>query len=119
MAAAFFSLGKLTVPSPGTPVNVPAPILPGAGPTIPGLTTVHAAIVEALETNTGKVYVCLQGANKTSRAGVLLTLPIPTPNLIPAFSVSITAAANAVPLTDLYIDADVAGEGVTISGLIT
>ncbi len=118
MAASFFALGKITVAVSGTPVNVPAPVLPGQGPALPALSTVHALVIEALAANTGKIYIGIAGLNKSTLAGVLLTLPVPTANFIPTFSVSLTAAANALSITDLWIDADNAGEGVTISGLV-
>lgn len=119
MAASLFSLGKLTVPASGTPVNVPAPTLPSQGPTVPALTTVHAFLVAALAANTGKVYIGVAGMNKATLAGVLMVLPVPTTNLIPTFSVSVTAAANALSLTDLWIDVDNSNDGVLISGVIT
>ncbi len=118
MAAAFFALGKLTVPTSGTPVQVPAPVLPGQGPTLPALSTVHALVIEVLSTNTGKIYVGIAGLNKSTLAGVLMVLPVPTANLLPTFSISLTAAANALSLTDLVVDADNSGEGVLISGII-
>jgi hypothetical protein len=118
MAAAFFALGKLVTVAAGTPVQVPPPALPGAGPASPALSTVHAFVVEALESNTGKVYIGIAGMDKTTRVGVLMTLPVPTANLIPTFSVSLTAAANALSLTDIWIDTDNNGEGVTISGIV-
>lgn len=118
MAAALFSLGKITVPAAGTPVNVPVPVLPGAGPAVPPLSTVHAFVVEVLAGNTGKIYIGVAGMNKTTLVGVIVVLPVPTANLIPTFSVSLTAAANALSLSDLWIDADTNGEGVLISGVI-
>ncbi len=45
-------------------------------------------------------------------------LPVPTANLIPSFSVSLTEAANALGLTTLWLDVDNGGDGVTISGVI-
>lgn len=117
MAASLISGGKITVPAAGTPVNVPVP--PSvAGPGSPGLTTVHAFVVQALAANTGKVYIGIAGLNKSTLANVLIVLPVPTANLLPAFSVSITAAANALSLSDLWIDVDNNGDGVLLSGIV-
>lgn len=117
MAAALFSAGRTLVAVPGTPqqVQVPAAV---AGPGSPGLSTVHAVVIQALAGNTGKVYVGVAGLTKATLVGVLVVLPIPTANLIASFSVSLTAGANALSLSDLYIDADVPGEGVLISGIV-
>lgn len=117
MAAALVGCGRTLVGTPGIPVQVSVP--PGvAGPGNPGLSTVHAFIVSALPSNTGKVYVGTLGLDKNTYAGLLVVLAVPTVNLIPTFSVSLTAAANALSLSDLYIDADVGGEGVLISAVV-
>lgn len=119
MAASLIGCGKTLVPAPGTPVQVTVPA-GVAGPLgAQGLSTVHAFMVQALSTNTGKVYVgSIAGMVKATLAGVLVVLPIPTVNLIPTFSVSVTAAANALSLLDLWIDADIASEGVLISVVV-
>ncbi len=117
MAALMVGLGKTVVPNSGTPVQVQIPAAI-AGPGNPGLSTVHAFVVEVLSNNTGKVYIGVQGLSKTTLVGCLVVLPIPTANLLPTFSVSMTAAANALSLSDLWIDADNAGEGVMISAIL-
>lgn len=121
MAASFFATGKVVVVTSGTPVQVPSTLLlPASSGTIGagGLSTVHAFVVQTLAGNTGKIYVGLAGMVKATLAGVLVVLPVPTANLIPTFSVSLTEAANALSLTDLWFDADNSGEGVTISGVV-
>ena len=117
MAASLIGCGRTLVTVSGTPqqVAVPAAI---AGPGSPGLSTVHAFVVSALSTNTGKVYIGTVGLNKTTLANTLVVLAIPTVNLIPTFSCSLTAAANALSLSDLYIDADNANDGVLISAVV-
>lgn len=97
-------------------VRVPAAI---AGPNVHGFSTVHAFIVSALSINTGKVYIGIAGLNRITLDNVLIVLPIPTANLIPTFSVSVAGAANALRIADLWIDADVANEGVLISAIVT
>jgi hypothetical protein len=118
MAASLFATGKITVAAAGTPVPVTVPSVVSGPLGAQGLTTVHAFIVQALKGNTGAIYIGLLGMSKSTLVGVLCVLPIPTANLIPTFSVSLTEAANALSLTDLFIDADVNGEGVTVSGVV-
>lgn len=111
MAVQLAPLGRTLVGTPGTPVavSVPATLQPPAA---------HACVFQALPTNSGKVYIGTQGMNKTTLVGVLVVLAIPSDNQIPAFSLAVTHAANAIPLADLRVDADVAGEGVLISALV-
>jgi hypothetical protein len=119
MAASFFATGKVTVVTSGTPVQIGALPAVVAGPLgVGGLSTVHAFVVQALSSNAGKIYIGLVGMSKATLAGVLVVLPVPTANLIPTFSVSLTEAANALSLNDLWFDADNSGEGVTISGVV-
>lgn len=111
MACQLVSLGRTLVMVAGTPQRVVAPV--SLNPA-----TVHAVVIQVLPSNTGKVYVGVSGLNKTTLAGVLSVLAVPTANMLPAFSISITHAANAIPVTDLYIDVDTGGEGVLISALV-
>lgn len=111
MAGRFMGLGKTTVPVPGTPVQIaiPAAVDPKS---------CHACIIEVLPNNTGKVFVGVSGLDKATLANVLVILPIPTVNLIPAFSISIAGAANGISLKDLWIDTDIANEGTLASIVI-
>lgn len=117
MAAQITGLGKTTVPAAGTPVPVAIPSSV-AGPATPGENSVHAILIQALAGNSGKVYVGGPGLNKSTLANCFVVLPVPTSNLIPTFSISVTAAANALSLQDLYIDVDVNGEGVLVSVVV-
>lgn len=117
MAASMIGCGKTTVPTPGTPVPVAYPS-DVAGPANPGETTVHAILLQALSTNTGKVYIGTTGMLKTPLTKCLVVLPVPTANLLPTFSIAVTAAANALGLSDLVIDADQANDGVLLSVVI-
>lgn len=99
---------------PGVPVRVTAQELDPDAPQ-----HVHGFMVQVLPTNTGRIavgdgpLVNLAGAVK-----VLAFLAVPTKNSIPSFQAALTAAPNALQLRDLYIDAEVAGEGVIVSILI-
>ena len=111
MAAIFVPCGKTTVTTAGTPVPIvlPATLTPAA---------CHAFMIQTLKTNTGTVYIGLAGLNKTTLANVILPLPPPTTNAYPVFSASLAGAANAVPLTGLFVDADVNGEGVLLTVIV-
>lgn len=112
MAVQLASLGLTTVTTAGTPVSVvvPASIRPPS---------CHAFIITARPANTGKIFIGLSGLNKTTFAGVLAILPIPTVNDLPTFSASLSGPANALSLDDLYLDADVSGDGVIIAAIVT
>lgn len=109
--ASFVALGVTQVPAPGTPVALTLP----SGMAIK---TVHAILIEALAANTGKVYIGLVGMNKTTLAGVITVLPVPTTNLLPTFSASIAQAANGLPASTLFVDADQATDGILASALV-
>lgn len=117
MAAALVGCGKTLVGVAGIPVQVNVPSVV-AGPGHPGLTSVHAIMIEALAGNAGRVYIGVLGLDKSSLANCLVVLPIPTANMLPTFSISLTTAANALSLSDLWIDADTPGDGVLVSAVV-
>jgi hypothetical protein len=71
-------------------------------------------IIEALPSNTGRVYVGLAGLNRTTLAQVLAVLPIPTANVIPTFSISVMGAAVGAGLRSR----DTSRDGVLISCIV-
>lgn len=97
------SLGRVTVPTPGTPVQVSAAHL-----------KVHAILIEALYSNTGKVFI-LQKSGVKGGPGELAILAVPTANTIPNFSETVSQAPNAIDLFTYWIDVDTANEGVLVS----
>jgi hypothetical protein len=107
------SLGKVTVPAPGTivraTVNQPDPTKRVA---------CHAFMVQALKANTGRVYIGIQTLSVATSVGLLAVLAIPTNNTIPAFSATISYAPSPLNLADVWIDADVPNEGVLISFVV-
>lgn len=111
MAAQLHALGQTLVAVAGTPkqLQVPATINPPS---------VHAFIIEALPSNLGKIYIGLAGLNKATMVGVLCILPVPSINLLPTFSMAVSAGANPLNLRDLWFDADTSGEGVIVSAVV-
>ncbi len=117
MATNLIGLGKTVVAVAGTPVLVVIPTHANGLPVI-NPARCHAFIVQALSGNTGKVYVGTTGLVKSTLANVLVVLAVPATNVIPTLSVAVQQAANSLGLDDVYIDADVNGDGVLISVMI-
>lgn len=111
MAATFVPGSALRVVNAGTPVQVPIPT---------GFveSNMHALLIQTLPTNTGKIYIGNATLNKGALSGLIVFLAVPTANVIPSFSVSVTQAANALKINDLWIDADNSNDGVIVSGIL-
>ncbi len=116
------ALGKITVPTAGVPRRLIDALSPGqlvqlAAEAGPG--PIHGIMLQAWHANTGKVFVGTAGMDKTSGANVGALIAVPTVNAIPAFSMALTLVANALALSDFYLDVDTGGEGVVVSVLVT
>ena len=107
------SLGKVTVPSPGTPVQVTSNL-----PNPAAQLLVHAVLIQPLPSNTGRIYIGNVPGFTKSGAGQVAWLPAPGTNVAPSFSETVSYAQNSVDLTELYVDVDNGGEGVIISGIV-
>lgn len=106
-------IAKLVSAVPGTPVRFTS-----TQGTPAEKFACHGVLAQAWWANTGKVYVGRVTMNKTTGVDVLAVLAIPTDNSIPSFTAALTLSPNAVNLSDLYLDADIAGEGALVSVLI-
>lgn len=108
-------VGKIIVPAPGTPVQL------SAGFAALGLTrtTVHAAMMQALKSNAGAVYIGTSVMNKGTLVGCAGVLAIPTTNSIPSMGISNTLIPAGVDMDVLYVDADNANEGLLLTVLVT
>lgn len=78
----------------------------------------HGALIQAFWSNTGRVYIGRSTMNKATKTDIIAVLAIPTDNTIPSFTAALTLSPNAINLSDLYLDVDVAGEGAIVSVLI-
>lgn len=109
------ALGALTVTTPGTKVAV-ASLIPAAQfPPNQGPFKGHGIMFQARENNTDHVRVYqLQSATYI----LLAVLAPPTANFIPSFSAAFTLAMNSINFSDLFLDADVGGEGALVTVLI-
>lgn len=114
-------LGAITVPVPGTPVRATSTITVDAGGirNDPTKFSCHAALFQARQSNSGRVYIGTADMVRATGVGVAAVLAIPTSNSIPAFSISLTLAPAGVDLSELWIDADVANEGILLTLLVT
>lgn len=115
------ALGKVTVGTAGTPVAV-SPAASAVPPLTPdgttGFATVQSVMLQALPTNTGKIYIGLKGLNSTTLANCLVILPAPSDAIKGPFtsaSFSQPFVPAGVNLSDMVIDADNSGEGVIVS----
>lgn len=108
------TLGRVLITTPGTPVRATANEADPAA-----RFTCHGLLIQALPANTGRIYIGKAGMNKASHAGLHAILAIPTSNILPTFSVALTLAPAAVSVHDIFLDADVANDGVIITTLIT
>lgn len=110
----FITLGKITVPSPGTPVPILVEATTGFQ-----VQTVIGLIIQALSGNSGKIYIGDSTLNKSTLAGCIKVLPAPSSALIPDLSVFPgDTVGPAFNLSTIFIDADNAGEGVIASGIV-
>ena len=110
--------GAVRVGTPGTPVQITAPATGSGNGGNPY--NIHGVLFQALPGNTGKVYIGLAGldiADTDNYPGVAAILPIPTTNFLASFSTSLTIAPNALVLTEFWIDADSAEDGVLVTWL--
>ncbi len=110
-------LGAVNVPVPGTPVRLMS-ALPSElnGFTIPPANwSCHAVLAQARYTNTGRVFVGKSGLVGATGVNCLWTGAIPTANSIPSLSVACTIEPAGVTFSDLYLDAEIAGEGILLS----
>ena len=107
------SFGMLTVVTPGTLVRFTANQV---DPT--ARVECHSFMVEAKFNNGGKIYIGTASFNKTSGVGLLAVLAIPTANMIPTFSATISFMPNGLNLADYFIDSDSGGDGALLSAVI-
>lgn len=106
---ALVSFGKKTVTVAGTPVQVTT--------TVTNLNTLY---VQALSSNSGKIYLGLAGIVKASLANVLRVLvpPPTTPLTLDSFSPGSGVSVGPMDLSTIWLDSDNSGEGVLISYLV-
>lgn len=103
-------LGKVTVASAGTPVNVLTNFSSD-----PAYTKLHANKVEvrALFSNAGPIYVGYQGLDRSTLANVIAILP---PNAV--YTLVEPNALNVIDVSAFYVDADTSGDAALVTAHI-
>jgi hypothetical protein len=108
-------LGKLAVPTAGTPVQLYSLLAAANFP----FKAYHAIMLQANFNNTGKIYIGNAQMNKTTLVGCCAVLAIPTVAGAQSFGMALPLSPAGVDITALYLDADVNGESVLGSVLTT
>jgi hypothetical protein len=98
------SLGKITVTTGGTPVQVSTTRV-GA----------NSIMFQQIPGNTGKMYIGDSTLVKATLVGVHAVLPIPTTNILPSYTATIVEAPAGLNAAEFWVDAEVNGEGVLVS----
>lgn len=106
-------IAVLNIAAPGTPVRCTSTQSNPGDPF-----ACHGVSVQTWKGNTGRVYIGTVGMNKATGENVLAVLAIPTDNTIPSWSAALTLAPNAINLSMLYVDADVADSKVLVGVLV-
>jgi len=75
-------------------------------------------MVEAKFNNGGKIYIGTASFSKTTGVGLLAVLAIPTANMIPTFSATISFMPNGLNLADYWIDSESGSDGALLSAVI-
>ena len=100
------SLGRISVPVPGTPVPL----------TANAAITASKVFVQAIPGLTGKTYLGAASMTKSTLAGVARILsPNPTGGFSENFFLESQDGTNSIPLAEYSVDADVAGEGLLVT----
>ena len=113
-------LGKVSVPVPGTPVQLTTtPQYQQMTEMDPRLLSVQAVLFQTWKDNTGLVYIGRQGMVKGNGTKVMAVLAIPSTASIASVGASNNQSLAGVDLSALYIDADIADNGPLVSLLVT
>lgn len=99
------SLGRVNVPTPGTPVHLAATRTPCC--------RIRVQVIAGL---TGKMYFGTAAVNKNTLAGVIKELwPNSAGGVDDSYEVWAGTDADALDLSDYWIDTAIAGEGLIVS----
>jgi hypothetical protein len=100
--------GPVVVPVPGTPVELNTQLVANGVCLRGDPVAVNKISVVSLPSNTGAVYVGIAGMNKSTMQDVLFVFSASDIG----WQVTNNEGANTYRFDELYVDADVAGEGV-------
>lgn len=104
------SLGKVTVTTGGTEVRATSN---ESSPT--ARLGCQSIFIQALAANTGDIYVGASGLDRTTLAGVYAILPASTASSYPSVCFELSNSPAGINANEIWIDAEVNGEGVLVS----
>lgn len=104
-------LGKVTITVAGTKLPIQT-VLTAAGLKFGSY---HAAHFQALDTNTGKVYIGTSTMVAATRVGCIHVLAAPASGVIPSFGMALQGAAAGIDIAEVFLDVDTNGEGVLLT----
>lgn len=110
----YIAAGELNVASPGTKVAVSS--LPKLIENDIPIKRVHGILFQAKRLNSG--WVGVYQRNEGGSYTPVNILGVPTTTILPSFSMALTWSPNAIQITDLYLDAEVATNGALVTVLI-
>lgn len=104
------SLGRITIVTAGTPVQVTF------NETVPSdRFLAHSFMVQQVAGNTGRILIGSSAMVAATLANVYAVLPVPTVNILPAYTVTIQQAISGFNMADFFVDATVSGEFALVS----
>lgn len=116
-------VGKIVVPVAGTPVRLTDAVIYQQALEAAGLSqlfkTVQAVLFQAWKGNTGQIYIGNNLITKASGVGVAAVLVIPTATAIASFGAANQMSPAGIDTSAFYLDADVSGEGVVVTVLMS
>lgn len=107
------ALGKVAIPTAGTFIRATAnqsdPV---------ARFPAHAVLFQQVPGNTGKIYIAdREFASTSTGLGVLAVLAIPTANVLPSASATVTYAPAGFNLADYWISSEVNNEDCLVSAI--
>ena len=105
------SLGKITVSTPGIPVRITSNLSDPVAPTY-----VHGYALQRLKRNSGDVYISLSPTDDRSNLSKILCILSAGQ---PSFSAGIGIEINGTNISEVYVDSDNPGDGITGAVLIS
>lgn len=118
-------VGKVIVPTPGTPVQLTATaeylaaIAAIFGANQKPFLSAQAVLFQSWKGNTDELYIGRSDMDRTSGVGVAIVLVAPTTASLPSFGMANQMSPAGIDLSALYLDADVANEGALVTLLIS
>ncbi len=114
------SLGYITVPTPGTPVQATFNVVSTdkSQPFTKNNWPAHGLLFQVSQNNVGRIYILGPDGNKSTGVGLLAVLAIPSSTSLPSASFTITIAGSALDANLFYIDSDLANDACLVSALV-